>query len=700
MTVETRLRLSILPVALALLAAGASAHDEPIAVYSAASLDSDRPVAPRSIAIVEGDFGDRLAMAPNGVPTVELDSVRVRISGSDGVEQDAAIFAVNPQHVRILVPSLPAGTAHIEVRRAAEVIADGTFRVQSVSPGLFSAAGSGGGFADAMAVRVNMATGARSVEAVAYLNDRTGAYEPVPLNPAADDVVLFLKLRGTGIRNASKVSVTIAGVSVPANCRHPGDAPAGIDEVSVGPLPVQLAHREVAEVVLTADEITSNAVRVAFSPSTGEAITFSNQISRLFQEHCQECHRPGEVAPFPLIEYQDAMSRATSIVSAAESRSMPPWKPVPGHGKFLNERRLSEEEIKLLRLWVDAGAPEGNPADLPAPREFSNDWSLGEPDVILEAPTYSPDPNANDDYRCFSVQLPESITESKSITKIEVQPGNRRIVHHVILYGDPIGESAALQASTSDGKPGYRCFGSGGISLSGFTLGVESYLMGGWAPGTRPMVLPEDTGLYVRRGARFALQVHYHPDGKPESDSTRIGLHFADRRTSQNASVIPVINTRFVIPPGEPRHEVTASLDLEGFAGDLVPAAFLPAIEASGIFPVDIINVLPHMHKLGQEIRMDKISSDGTRTPMVYIDDWDFNWQDFYYYVEPVKFNIGDRLEVSAIYDNSTSNPNNPNNPPRSVGWGNGSDDEMCIVFFTVVLPDLCRFPLGLCNSH
>ena len=687
--------------ALALMfSGGLRAHDEPVEVYSAASLDKDSAVAPNSIAIIEGEFGDRTTLAPGGEPQNELDSVTVVVEGSDGAEMSASLFSVAPRELRILVPDVPVGDVHLTAKRGEDVLAEGEFQVQAVSPGLFSAADTGGGLADGQALTVDFTSVSVLVSDLAYFNPHDGSYRSVPVNPAADGVVLFLKLRGTGLRAASEINLTIDGVSVPIVGGVGHGAPSGVDELYVGPLPVHLMNSELADVVVTADGFSSNTVQVAFTATTGASVTFSNQISRLFQEHCQQCHRPGEVAPFSLISYADASAWATSIKQVVTDRIMPPWKPVAGHGEFVGERRLNEDEIEMIVSWVDAGSPEGDSSDLPEALEFNVDWTLGEPDLILETPTYTPNPDVDDDYRCFSATIPDSIDESKSITAIEVRPGNRNIVHHLILYGDPVGESVALDAADEDEAPGYECFGSAGISFSGFTLGVESYIMGGWAPGTRPQVLPEGSGIYLRRGSRIAIQVHYHPNGTSQSDTTRIGLHFASERTPRNTTVLMAINRDFTIPAGEERYEVAAEFQLQEVVNQVVPPAVAALLEGTGVYPLDITGVIPHMHTLGREIRMDKISDSGESTPMVYIDDWDFDWQDWYTYVNPVPLELDDRLVVSAIYDNSANNSRNPNSPPIAVGWGDGTADEMCIVFFAVDVPDLCALPLGLCSSH
>ena len=679
----------------ALTVSGLRAHEGSISVVSWASLDAHAAVAPKSAAVVEGEFAERTTKAPDGVPQPELGSFIVEIEGSDDVKHRSDIYAVEPRRIVILIPDLPDGTAHIRVERDGVDVADGEFEVKSVSPGLFSAAASGGGLAAAVAVRVDLADGTRTTEDVAFYNEERGAFEPILLNPAVEGSELYLELLGTGIRNSSELEVEIGNVSIPASVSA-GSSP-GIDQVVVGPLPTELARREVVDIKLTADGIQANAVQVAFSPATGPAITFSNQIVRLFQGRCQTCHRPGEVAPFSLLDYESAKPWAQSIKQATQARFMPPWQAVPGHGDFVGDRRLSDAEMDVIARWVDAGAPEGDPEDLPAPLVFDPDWTLGEPDLVLEAPAYIPAATQSDDYRCFSIALPEHITTPQSITGIEVRPGNRQIVHHVLLFGDPKGESLGHEQGTTDGKPGYECFGSAKIGLGGFILGVESYILGGWAPGVRPLTLTNGSGFYLRPGSRLAIQVHYHPDGSSLADSTRIGLHFADELTPKNSIVLAAINTEFVIPAGEEHFEVRAETSLDNIAGNNISAALKATLTAWGVFPLDITAVAPHMHLLGKQIRMDKVSSSGERTPMILIDDWNFDWQSFYTYVEPVPLGLDDRLEVVAIYDNSENNPRNPNSPPQAVGWGDRTTDEMCIVFFQVDIPNLCFF--GLCRN-
>lgn len=668
------------------------AHEGAITVVSGASFTAEQPLAPNSIAVVfGGGFAEQTTVAGQGELPEELDSVSVVIEDSAQVEHRAKIFAVAKARINILIPDLPDGTAHMQVLSGGASLADGEFEIRSVSPGLFSAANTGSGLAAAIAVRVN-ADGTQSFEPVAVFHTEREMWEPIPLNTAAGPI--YLSLFGTGIRNGSDLTAAIDGV--PIDVRSYGAHPVfpGLDQVDIGPLPPELSGRSVVDLVLTVDGIEANSVQFGFSGGAGEAVTFNNQIIRLFQAHCQVCHHPGEVAPFSLMDYESAKPRAHGIKWAAAARYMPPWKPVPGYGEFIGERRLDEAEIDLIARWVDAGVPEGDPADLPEPLVFNEEWTLGDPDLVLEVPEYTPDPNVEDDYRCFSVPVPTDTV--KSITKVEVRPGNRGIVHHLILFGDPTGRSAALEAAAGGAAPGYECFGDPGFAFDGIE-GVESYIQGGWVPGYRPQVLPEGSGYYLRAGARIAVQIHYHADGTQQSDRTRIGLHFSEEPTEDNVLVLPVLNREFEIPPGAENYEVTAELALENPRYLLLDTVLRSL--GKRLFPVEVISVLPHMHLLGREIRMDKISAAGEETPMIYIDDWDFHWQDMYTYVEPVLLESTDVLKVRAWYDNSASNPRNPHDPPRAVGWGNGTNDEMCIVFFLVKIPDLCGLPLGLCGG-
>jgi hypothetical protein len=400
------------------------------------------------------------------------------------------------------------------------------------------------------------------------------------------------------------------------------------------------------------------ALVTATSSTSSEEVTFSDQIVRIFQAHCQTCHRPGEIAPFSLTTYGDAYAHRRKIRYVTQTRKMPPWKPVPGFGDFAGSRRLAEADIALIERWVAAGAPEGDRRLLPPPLDFPGTWTLGTPDLVLDPAVDFPVASREDDlYRCFTI--PTSFKEDRWVSAVEFIPGNRRIVHHIITYVDTSGRSHALD--DAEPGPGYTCFGGPGFLPTGG--------LGGWAPGAGPHVMPDGVGMLLPAGARVVVQVHYHHRSQSsETDRTRLGLHFARRPIDKRVRVIPIRNRNFLVPAGEARHEVKASYTLP-------PTSHLHAIA-----------ITPHMHLLGREMKVTATYPDGTVRPLIYIDDWDFHWQGSYSFAAPVPLPGGTRIDVAAIYDNSPANKRNPSLPPRAVGWGEGTTDEMCIAFLRVTV--------------
>jgi mono/diheme cytochrome c family protein len=385
-------------------------------------------------------------------------------------------------------------------------------------------------------------------------------------------------------------------------------------------------------------------------------ITWSKDIAPIVQERCQGCHRSGDIAPFPLVSYLDAYRQRRKILNVVERRKMPPWKPVPGFGDFLDVRRLSDGEIQLIRDWVAAGAPEGDPKDLPPPRQWPSTWTLGAPDVVLTPESAYEVPSADRDlYRCFVI--PTAFPDDVYLAAVDFIPGNRQIVHHVLTYLDTSGASVKLDEA--DPGLGYTCFGGPGFLPAG---GI-----GGWAPGAVPRVKPDGVGTLLPAGARVVLQVHYHNrTGRPESDRTRIGLYFAKKPVDKRARSLPVLNRTFLIPAGEVHHEVRESYTIP-------PGRNFHAI-----------GIAPHMHLLGREMKVTATYPDGVVQPLIYIDDWDFHWQGTYTFAKPVPLPAGTRIDIQAVYDNSSANRRNPSSPPKDVQWGEGTTDEMCIVFIGV----------------
>lgn len=401
------------------------------------------------------------------------------------------------------------------------------------------------------------------------------------------------------------------------------------------------------------------ALAVLLLSATAPALeppTFSDEVVRILQTRCQTCHRPGEHAPFSLLTYRDAYEKRDDIRDAVQGRVMPPWKPVPGFGDFVEPRRLSDSELTTLVRWIEAGAPEGDPAKLPPPLVFPEGWRLGPPDHVLEmAETYTVPGRASDVYRCFVI--PTNFPEDRWVTKVEYAPGDRKLVHHILSYIDTT--SAAEALDRADPGPGYTCFGGPGFTPAGG--------LSGWAPGIQPRVMADGVGMLLPKGANVVLQMHYN-NGAPESrtDRTRVALHFAKGPIDKRQRGVVVLNRTFTIPPGERRYEVRASLTVP-------PGRDLHAN-----------TITPHMHLLGREMKVTATYPDGRVRPLIHIDDWDFNWQGSYTFAESIPLPAGTRIDMVAVFDNSAENHRQPSRPPRPVSWGEGTTDEMAIVFLGV----------------
>jgi hypothetical protein len=411
------------------------------------------------------------------------------------------------------------------------------------------------------------------------------------------------------------------------------------------------------------------AVAFLFVACAYAEVTWHRDVSRIVQAKCQGCHRPNDIAPFPLMEYSDAWGRALAIKSAIERRIMPPWKPVEGHGRFKGSYGLTEEERLTILSWIDADTPEGDASDAPEPLPERGEWQLGEPDKIVEMPEpYTMSTQRADDYRCFVID--PGVDEDRHVNAVEVVPGNRRAVHHVLLFVDGTGEGERLDAAEEG--PGYTCFGGPGFDLGNilFALfGDRVGGLGGWVPGARVRPLPENVGIFVPKGAKIVMQVHYHAHGHHvEPDQTKFGIYFSKGEVEKRLRYIPIANTTFRLRPGERAQEVTAEF--------MVP----PFLDAHAL------QIAPHMHLLGREIRVEKVPFRGDPESLIYINDWDFNWQGFYEYEEPVPLKFPDRVKLTCVFDNSIDNPHNPNSPPKVVGWGEGTEDEMCLAFIGVTL--------------
>lgn len=404
---------------------------------------------------------------------------------------------------------------------------------------------------------------------------------------------------------------------------------------------------------LVTDGTTARAAKSAgHAPKPQSTVTFAKDVAPILYRNCTTCHRPGQVAPFTLTSYGDAKNRARLIAAVTEQRLMPPWK-ADSHGEFQNERRLSDAQIGVLKRWAAAGAPAGKLAAAPPVPKFPGGWTLGAPDLLLgPSQSYTVDADGSDVYRCYVI--PTHFAEDRYVSAIDVRPGNRAVVHHVIAYLDTSGE--ARRKDAADPSPGY----GGGMGF------LPAGMLGGWAPGTIARRLPSDTGILLPKGADVVLEVHYHKDGKPETDRPQVAVYFNKGNVERPLHIFPLVNTGIRIPPGDRNYEARASIPVR--------------------FNATIYTIFPHMHTLGQQMTVTATLPDGTKKTLIDVPAWDFNWQGFYNYKEPVKLPRGSRIDLVAHYDNSADNPRNPHNPPRLVTWGEQTTDEMCLAYlgFTV----------------
>lgn len=379
-------------------------------------------------------------------------------------------------------------------------------------------------------------------------------------------------------------------------------------------------------------------------------VTYAHDIAPILDERCVSCHRTGQVAPFSLETYADAKRHAPEIAAVTQSRLMPPWK-ADSHGEFENERKLTPQQIAAIQAWASGGTPQGPVAETPPIPKFSNDWQLGHPDAVYQASEdYHIPADGPDIYRCFVI--PSDAAEDRYVSAIDVRPGNRAVVHHVIAYLDTTGKARELDAA--DPGPGYTSYGGIGVRAAG--------ALGGWAPGITSHRLPDGEGVELPKGADIVLQVHYHPSGKPETDRTQLALYFAKGPVDKRVRIGGVFARPLDIPPGDAHYETGGQ--------QKVPA------------DITVLGVAPHMHLLGHDMTVTAQLPDGSQKPLVMVPDWDFNWQAIYYYKQPISLPKGSVVSMTAHYDNSAGNPRNPNDPPKQVGWGERTTDEMGIAFF------------------
>jgi mono/diheme cytochrome c family protein len=403
--------------------------------------------------------------------------------------------------------------------------------------------------------------------------------------------------------------------------------------------------------------VASAVALAAENPTANVApVTFYKDIAPILFRHCSTCHRPGQAAPFALIDYAEARKHAKDIVTVTHERRMPPWLPEPGFPKFANERRLSDQEIDTLQRWHAAGTPPGNPADSPPRPQWKEGWQLGPPDLIVRMPrSYELTPDGPDLYRNFVVPIP--LRTNRYVRAVEFRPDNARIVHHTFIKVDRSGESRKLEGQ--DGVPGFAYM----MTPSAAQIPEGHFL--GWTPGQVVMVEPEELAWHLEPGTDLVLQMHLRRSGKTETLQPEVGLYFTDRAPTKSPFKLLLTSRAIDIGPGNTNYLVTDQCRL---AAD-----------------VDLLAILPHAHYLGREVEGIAVLPDGSEQPLLRIRNWDFNWQSDYRYAQPLFLPKGTLISARFRYDNSEGNPANANHPPRRVTYGPQSSDEMCELWLQVL---------------
>ena len=386
--------------------------------------------------------------------------------------------------------------------------------------------------------------------------------------------------------------------------------------------------------------------------SSAQDITFTKHIAPIVYKHCTSCHRAGEIAPFPLTNYNEVKDRGAFISYVTSSRYMPPFKPQIGIQHYQKENYLSDDQIALIAKWVDQGMAFGDENEEPELPVFPEGSQVGTPDLVVSfAKSYNHKGNGVDEYRYFVI--PTNLTETKYLTALEVRPGNKKVVHHTLVWADSTGKSKIAD----DATPEYGYEGSGASAADNLNNQLPGYV-----PGQKPIVYKDGLAIRIPKGSDLLLQMHYAPSVTDELDSTTVNLFFSKeppKRDVKSHVMLPlpaVISELFIIPANK----------VKTFHGkQVVPTK------------TTLLGVGPHCHLLGQSWHLFAVRPGNDTVQLMKINEWDFNWQGSYNFVKPVILPVGSVIHAIATYDNTTDNINNPNNPPKMVSWGENTSDEM-----------------------
>ena len=373
----------------------------------------------------------------------------------------------------------------------------------------------------------------------------------------------------------------------------------------------------------------------------GEAtVTYSREVARVLRDRCVSCHRAGEIAPFALDSYKQAAGWASMIDEVVRDGRMPPWHASPEHGKFANDARMTEAEKKAVADWVAAGAPEGDPRDLPEPAKYVEGWRIPAPDLVVRMPK-EVKIRAEGTMPYENFMIDPQLKQDVWVRASQVRPGNPSVVHHLVVFVLP---------------PGVR------------DAEKKIDFLAAYAPGMPPRILPDGAAKLVPAGSRLMFQIHYTPRGTPQTDKSEIGLVFADpKAVHKEMTAIAAINMKLRIPPGAADFPVTAE---HRFGQDTL-----------------VYSLLPHMHLRGKSFRIEATYPDGRAETLLDVPRYEFEWQNVYVLAEPKLVPEGSVLRCLARYDNSSDNPSNPD-PKATVTWGEQTREEMLVGYVEVALAD------------
>lgn len=391
--------------------------------------------------------------------------------------------------------------------------------------------------------------------------------------------------------------------------------------------------------------------------------TFARDVAPIVFERCSVCHHPDGGAPFSLLHYEDVRKRAQQIARVTGERFMPPWLPDSSCNRFREDRSLTAAQIETLREWAEAGAPEGDSAELPPTPVYKEGWQGGEPDqVATMAETFTVPAEGRDVHRDFVIQ--PQVQGTRYVRAVEFQPDNPSVLHHAILFID--GSGVARAQDRKDAEPGYPAMGLGSVRVPDGQFVC-------WTPGKGPIDSPEGVAWRLDEHFDIVVQMHLRPTGKPEPIRLALGLWFADAPPTRHPMAIRLLAREIDIPAGQRDYLVENSYQL----------------------PVDVqvLLVYPHAHYLATDMKAWAELPDGSERWLIRIPRWDFNWQEEYSYEEPLLLPRGTVLRTRYVYDNSAENPFNPTQPPKRVRLGIQSDDEMGELLLQV-LPSEADRPL------